>query len=116
MAVNHADGTLFASILMYPATAAYASINNGGRWVTPLLVVASIGIGIAIITSARFVLYSLMERGIKSKLMANENGWPALILGPPIMLVYLAFPIVVTCLGLFITYAGCVWATKVTAP
>ena len=115
MAVNHADGTLFASILMYPATAAYASIHNGGRWVTPFLVIASIGIGIAIITSARFVLYSLMERVIKSKLMANEDGWPALILGPPMMLIYLAFPIVVTSLGLFLTYAGCLWATHPSA-
>lgn len=115
MAVNHADGILFASIWMYPATATYASIHNGGRWVTPFLVVASIGIGVAIITSARFVLYSLMERVIKSKRMANENGWSALLLGPPIMLFYLALPFVVTSLGLFITYAGCVWATKVTA-
>jgi hypothetical protein len=56
-----------------------------------------------------------MERFIKSKLMANENGWLALLLGPPIMLFYLALPFVVTSLGLFITYAGCVWATKVTA-
>jgi hypothetical protein len=115
MAVNHADGTLFASLLMYPAAAAYASIHNGGRWVTPFLVITSIGIGIAIITSARFVLYSLMERVIKSKLMANEDGWPALILGPPMMLIYLAFPIVVTSLGLFLTYAGCVWATHASA-
>jgi|LakMenEpi03Aug12_release.lakeMendotaPanAssembly.Ray.scaffolds.fasta_scaffold52063_2 hypothetical protein len=115
MAVNHADGTLFASILMYPAAAAYASIHNGGRWVTPFLVITSIGIGIAIITSARFVLYSLMERVIKSKLMANEDGWPALILGPLMMLIYLAFPIVVTSLGLFLTYAGCVWATHASA-
>jgi hypothetical protein len=115
MAVNHADGIVFASIWMYPATAAYAAIHNGGRWVTPFLAVASIGIGITIITSARFVPYSLMERFIKSKLMANENGWLALLLGPPIMLFYLALPFVVTSLGLFITYAGCVWATKVTA-
>jgi hypothetical protein len=115
MAVNQADGTLFASIFMYPATAAYASIHHGGRWITPFLVVASVGIGIAIITSARFVLYSLMDRVIKSKTMASENGWPALILGLPLFFVYLAFPIVVTSLGLFIIYVGCAWVTQATA-
>jgi hypothetical protein len=38
-----------------------------------------------------------------------------LILGPLMMLIYLAFPIVVTSLGLFLTYAGCVWATHASA-
>ncbi|XZE17662.1 hypothetical protein SH449x_002937 [Pirellulaceae bacterium SH449] len=50
-----------------------------------------------------------------SELIGNENGWPALIAGPPLMLVYFAFPFAVTALGFFVIYAFSVWVTNAVA-
>ena len=110
MAVNHADGTLFASVLMYPIAAAYAAFVAGARWTTPLFSLAGLATGVLVVIASRFVLYSAMGRVLKSKMMQDENGWAAWIVGGPLMLAYLAFPVAITCAGLYLTYHASVWA------
>jgi hypothetical protein len=117
MAVNHADGTLFASILMYPIAAAYAAFGAGTRWTTPLFVMAGLAIGVLVVSSSRFLLYSAMGRILSSRKLHDENGWLAWIVGVPLMLVYLAFPIAISCGGIYMTwYVSLVTAELLKSP
>ncbi len=112
MAVNHADGTLFASLLVYPIAAAYAAFGAGARWTAPLFFVAGLATGALIVIASRFVLYSVMGRVLTSKVMQDENGWPAWIVGTPLLIAYLAFPIAITCAGLYMTWLASDWAAN----
>ena len=104
MAVNHADGTLFVSVPMYPIVGTYAAFIAGARWSLPVFLVAGLAFGVCIVTASRFALYRGMKHILDSQVMRNANGWPALIAGPPLMLVYIAFPYAVTALGFFLTF------------
>lgn len=101
MAVNHADGMFFASVVLYPIAAGSAAFSAGARWTTPLFAVVGLAIGVMAVLVSRFALYSLMGRVCKLRMTQDENGWPAWIIGGPLMLGYFVYPIAVTGIGIF---------------
>lgn len=112
MAVNHADGMRFASVVLYPIAAGYGAFGAGARWTTPLFVVAGLAIGVLTVLVSRFVLYSLMGRVLSSRMMQDENGWPAWIIGAPLMLVYFVYPIAIAYLGIYFAWRGSILVAR----
>ncbi len=112
MAVNHADGMLFASVVLYPVAAGYGAFGAGARWTTPLFVVAGLAIGVLTVLVSRFVLYSLMGRVFNLRMMQDENGWPAWIIGGPLMLVYFVYPMAIAYLGIYFAWRGSILVAR----
>lgn len=116
MAANHADGMLFGSVLLYPIVAAHTAFSAGARWTTPLFFVVGLAIGLFLVTTSRFALYSVIEAFMSSRMAQSENRWYGWIIGAPVMLAYFLFPIAITCAGLYIVYHGSLWAVGLISP
>jgi hypothetical protein len=56
MAVNHADGTMFVSIVFYPIAAAITAAHAGAGWFTVLFIPASLAVGVAVIYAGRKII------------------------------------------------------------
>ena len=48
MAVNHADGTMFVAVPVYPIAAGIGAARAGAGWLTPLFIVAGLAVGLCI--------------------------------------------------------------------
>ncbi|MCO8120439.1 hypothetical protein NHH03_01725 [Stieleria sp. TO1_6] len=112
MAVNHADGMLFGSVVMYPIAAGNAAFTAGARWMTLPFFAGGLVVGISLVIASRFVLYSVLGRVVTPGMMEDKNGWQAWIIAVPLMLFYLAYPIAITCAGIYMTYNGSQWAAQ----
>ena len=112
MAVNHADGTLFISVLLYPIAATLGAVHAGAKWSAPLFIPAGLGVGVLVVFASRRLLYAVMGRLLRSTLLQGEHWWREWIIGPPLLLLYLIYPYVVVGLGLYVTLYGSIWAVK----
>lgn len=112
MAVNHIDGMLFASVVFYPVAAGVAAFGAGSRFTMPLFVVGGLAIGVLTVRASRFAFYFIMGRLLTSRMMQNETGWAAWIIGVPLMLFYILLPIAITIVGIYITIYASVLAAS----
>ena len=107
--MNYADGMLLVSIPAYPIAAIAGAYFAGLRWSVPLVAPVGLVVGVAVVLAARLLIYFLLERLVKSRLMRNDRSLIAATLGCPLMVVYLAFPHAVNIAGVCGTFKGAFW-------
>ena len=81
MAVNHADGIVFTSIIFYPVVAGWTAISGGAGWFSILFIVISIGIGYFFIRFGRPLIYYMSDLG--NKLTDDERSLVEKFIGVP---------------------------------
>ncbi|MCP4258910.1 MAG: hypothetical protein GY774_15615 [Planctomycetes bacterium] len=110
MAVNHADGTMFVSIVLYPIVAGKAALSQGLEWLMLLFIPLSLGIGIVVIYLGRKMIYGMLGSCLKRR--EPMKAWIQQILEIPRMLLYIALPFVIIGIGLYVTWVGSVWLAQ----
>jgi hypothetical protein len=110
MAVNHADGTLFASVLFYPVVAAMAGASAGAGWFTALLIPAGLALGLAVTCIGRRLIYLMMAAVVKRTW--TVKGWAEWILGVPMLVLYFTLPYSIVAAGLCGTWYGSIWLVR----
>ena len=111
MAVNHADGTLFFSLILYPLAAGKAALEAHAGWWAVLFIVVSIPFGIAVNFSGRKLVYS------STHLLMGQEGtsrarWIQCLLAGPVLLTYFFLPLAIVGAGLWATWFGTLWAVR----
>ena len=112
MAVNHADGTLFSSVLLYPGVATAAAVLMGAKWFACFFIPAGLVIGVLFTFCARRALYAAMDRLFDGN-AEDETGWRLWIIWPTLMLLYVIFPYLVIGVGLYATWQGSIWLVNI---
>jgi hypothetical protein len=108
MAVNHADGTLIFSVVLYPVAAAIGAVHGGaGAW-TILFVPAGLAVGIGILYVGRRAVYSITGFGFKQSATISRS-WIRGIFSVPFFLLYMILPAAIACAGIVGVGAGSEW-------
>ena len=110
MAVNYADGFMFASIVMYPIIAGKAALSQGFSWLMLLFLPLSICIGIVVIYLGRKLTYGILGPCVKR--IERMTVWIQYILGTPLLLLYFVLPLAITGAGLYCTWIGSMWLVQ----
>lgn len=111
MAVNHADGTLFFSVMFYPIAAGKAAIGAQAGWFTILFVAVSIPFGIAINAGGRKLIYFGMNM-ILGMEPEKRSMWFQWLIGGPALLVYFVLPYAIVGAGVYATWLSTVWLVR----
>ena len=111
MAINHADGTLFVSVLFYPVAATAAAVSAGAKWFAPFFIPAGLVIGMLVTFFARRALYATMEQLFDGN-GEYESGWRESTIGAALMLLYVIYPYAVIGVALYATWHGSIWVVK----
>jgi hypothetical protein len=110
MAVNHADGTMFVSIVMYPIVAGKAALSQGLGWLMLPFFPFSICVGVVVIYLGRKLIYGILDPCFKR--LEPMKVWAQQILGMPLFILYFVLPYAIICTGLYITWIGSVWLAQ----
>jgi hypothetical protein len=92
MAVNHADGTMFVSVLFYPIAAGLAATSARAGWFTILFVAAGVPVGVAIAFLGRQLIYLLMGFFLRRFPPETTSTWVSWVVGGPLFLAYIILP------------------------
>lgn len=119
MAVNHADGTLFISILFYPCAATWAAVHVGAGWWSPVFFLVACPLGYYYVMWSRGAFYWTLDRIVRitsgrsmDDFAVDESPpgfWMSWIVGPPLMVFYLLGPWVIVFCGIVATGIATVW-------
>lgn len=111
MPVNHADGTLFFSVILYPLAAGKAAIDAHAGWFTILFVAVSIPFGIAVNFAGRKLVYSCTEF-LLGKEPDSRSKWLQWLVAGPAVVTYVVLPYAIVGAGLWATWFGTIWAVR----
>lgn len=112
MAVNHADGTMFVSILFYPIAAGLGATAAGAGWLTFVFVAASVPIGVCVIVIGRKMIYAMMGFFLRRFPPEATSTWVSWVVGGPILLAYVLLPFALIGVGLVATFTGTQWIAR----
>ncbi len=59
--VNHVDGTMFVSPIIYPIAATMAAASAGAGWFALLFIPAGLAVGVVIAYVGRKLIYAMMR-------------------------------------------------------
>ena len=110
MAVNHADGMMFASVVFYPIVATKAALSADAGWIAAFFIPAGLAVGVGVTYVGRKIIYSMMECGLKRT--EAFKGWVQQIVGMPMLLLYLILPLAIPGAGIYGTWLGSVWLVR----
>jgi hypothetical protein len=111
MAVNHADGTLFVSIVFYPIAAAAGAAHAGAGWFSILFIPAGLALGAGIIAVGRPLVYAITGFGL-SRGSKIPKGWLQQIFFAPFFLLYMILPLVIVWGSVAGIWFGSIWITR----
>ena len=111
MPVNHADGTLFFSVILYPFAAGKAAIEAQAGWFTILFVAVSIPFGIAVNFAGRKLIYWGMDV-LLGKEPDKRSKWLQWLVGGPALLAYFVLPYAIVGAGIYATWFGTIWVVR----
>jgi len=111
MAVNHADGTLIFSVVLYPVAAGIGAAQAGAGLWTVLFVPAGLAVGIGIVYVSRLLIYSIIGFGMKRG-DAISQSWLRWMFSIPFFLLYLLLPVAIVCAGIMGVGTGSAWLAK----
>ena len=111
MPVNHADGTLLFSIMLYPFAAGKAAIEAHAGWFSILFVAVSIPFGIAVNFTGRKLVYSATE-ALLGREPDNRSKWIQSLVAVPAFFTYVLLPYAIVGGGVWATWFGTIWLTK----
>lgn len=111
MAVNHADGTMFVSVIFYPIAATKAALSAGAGWWALLFIPAGLAVGVAIAYLGRKLIYAIMRPVMESGLERSKS-WVQWILDAPLFLLYIILPYAIVGAGVWSTWLGSIWLVR----
>jgi hypothetical protein len=100
MAVNHADGTMFVSVIFYPIAATKAALSVGAGWWALLFIPTGLAVGVAIAYVGRKLIYVMMRPVMESRRLKRSKGWVQWIVGGPVVLLYIMLPYAIVGAGI----------------
>ena len=92
MAVNHVDGTMFASVIFYPVAAAIGAGQANVGWLAVFFIPAGLAFGVGVIYVGRKLIYSIIGFGMVCMAKLPE-GWLQQVVGLPFFLLYFTLPL-----------------------
>lgn len=111
MAVNHADGTMFVSIVFYPIAAGLAATAARAGWFSFIFVIASVPFGALVIYLGRKFIYWMTENVLK-RVPEDISTLASWFVVGPFFLAYLILPFAFIGAGVFGTWFGTIWVVK----
>jgi hypothetical protein len=111
MAVNHADGMLFISIIFYPTAAAKAAARAGAGGFTFLFLVAGIAFGALVIFLGRKLVYAITGFGLRLASKIHIN-WIQQIVFVPLFVLYFILPFATIWAGIAAAWFGSIWLVR----
>jgi hypothetical protein len=111
MAVNHADGTLFTSMLLCPIAAGVGAVQSGAGWTMVLFVPVGFAIGVAIFRYCRRPLYAITGYGINVA-AKMPRGWMRQVVSLPFFLFYILLPMAIVWVAVLGIWAGSIWLVR----
>ncbi len=111
MAINHADGMMFGSLLLYPVAAGIGAAHAGAGWWTILFVPTGLAIGIGVVYLGRKLVYAITGFGL-NRASGMSKGWFKQILFLPFFLLYMILPIAIAYGGIVGVWAGSGWVVR----
>ena len=111
MAVNHADGTIFSSLVICPIAAWKGAVSGGAGWFSILFLPAGFAVGIILWNLGRAIIYSIVEFGL-ARAGKIRKGWIQQIVSAPFLLLYLVLPYAVLGVGVYGSWLGSMWLSK----
>ena len=107
MPVNHADGTLFASVILCPIASTAAAVHAGANWLAVYFMPLGLGVGILIAYWGRIIVYSILTGGLRKS--SKETKLRQWLIGFPIMTLYIILPLVIAWGGIAGIWFGTIW-------
>jgi hypothetical protein len=111
MAVNHVDGTMFASVVFYPIVATKAAVSAGAGWFAVLFIPGGLVVGAAIAYIGRKLIYAMM-RPVVQRGLDRCSAWVEWIVGYPLLLLYMILPFAIVVAGVWTTWFGSIWLVR----
>jgi hypothetical protein len=84
MAVNHADGMIFTSVIIYPIAAAVGAAHAGAGWLTVFFIPVGLAAGIGVFRFGRAPVYAITGFGLSHASKMPRN-WIQQIFFPAIL-------------------------------
>ena len=111
MAVNHADGTLFATAMLCPIAAGLGAVSAEAGWWVLVFVAAGVPVGLAVAWAGRRLVYSVLNRPIKI-MSETTSSWTRWCVGIPSFVVYLVLPSGISIATVVGTWLGTSWLAR----
>jgi hypothetical protein len=108
MAVNHADGMLFVSTVLYPIAAGMGAADAGARWLMVLFIPAGLAVGIGIVYVGRKLIYAITGFGLNATKRIHK-GWLQQVFFAPFFIFYLFTPLAIIAGGVLGIRFGSYW-------
>ena len=108
MPVNHADGTLFCSIVLYPFAAGKAALSAHAGWWSAIFILASLPIGCAVIYTGRKFIYWMCDLVLGDSSQPRAS-WYQVVVVAPASVAYFILPHAFNAAGLCSVYFGSIW-------
>jgi hypothetical protein len=111
MAINHADGMTFTSVIFCPIAAGAGAAHAGAGWFTVLFIPVGFAIGVGLFRYARAPVYAITGFGL-SRTSKMSRRWVQQVVMLPFFLVYMILPIAIVWGGVLGTYFGSLWLVR----
>jgi hypothetical protein len=111
MAVNHADGMIFTSVIIYPIAAAVGAAHAGAGWLTVFFIPVGLAAGIGVFRFGRAPVYAITGFGLSHASKMPRN-WIQQIFFLPFFLLYMILPLAIVWGGAFGIWAGNIWLVR----
>ena len=108
MPVNHADGTLFFSIVIYPFAAGKAALSAHAGWWTVLFILASLPVGCAVIHTGRKFIYWMCDLALGDSSQPRGGLYQVFVIAPA-SVAYFILPHAFNVAGFCSVYFGTIW-------
>ena len=110
MAINHADGMIFTSVIFCPIAAGAGAAHAGAGWLTVFFIPIGLAVGIGIFRFGRAPVYAITGFGMNRASKLPRCFQPVIAL--PFLLVYIILPLVIVWGAVFGVWAGSIWLVR----
>ena len=111
MAVNHADGTMFTSMVFCPIAAGVGAAHAGAGWFTVFFIPVGLAVGVGIFRFCRQPVYAITGFGM-SFASKMSKGWIQQVVSLPFFLLYMILPLAIVWGAVFGIWAGSIWLVR----
>jgi hypothetical protein len=111
MAINHADGTMFTSMVFCPIAAGVGAAHAGAGWLTFFFIPVGLAVGVGIFRFCRQPVYSVTGLGM-SLARKMPKGWIQQVVCLPFFLLYMILPLGIVWGAVFGLWAGSIWLVR----
>jgi hypothetical protein len=111
MAVNHADGTLFLSVLLYSVAAVVRAVSAGAGWLAFFFIPLGLVVGGTVAYTDRKLICGILGLALPPAAKVSQ-GWLKQLAALPVMILYILLPCAFVWAGLLDTWYGSLWLVQ----